>query len=118
MEKMKVLCVESNPDNLRVLKCMLEEQGYTVIPAVTGKQALDLIAERSMDGVLLEYDLSDASGTTVRSHMKRMRPEVPVLLFAGVGNHTPILIRFLDAYLRDAGFSDDVPDSLPAEGRH
>lgn len=110
MEKIKVLCVESNADNLRVLKCMLEKQGYTVIPAVTGKQALGLIAEQSIDGVLLEYDLSDASGMTVRSQMKRLKPEVPVLLFAGVGHHTPMLIRFFDAYLWDASFAEDIPD--------
>jgi CheY-like chemotaxis protein len=112
MEKIRVLCVESNPDNLRALKYMLEKHGYTVIPAVTGGQALDLIAEQPIDGVLLEYDLSDASGTTVRSQMKQMKPGVPVLLFAGVGEQTPILIRCFDAYLRDAGFSDDVPESL------
>jgi DNA-binding NtrC family response regulator len=112
MAKMKVLCVESNPDHLRILKCMLEEQGYAVIPAVTGEQALDVIAEQPIDVVLLEYDLSDPSGTKVRSQMKSMRPEVPVLLFAGVGHHTPMLIRFFDAYLRDAGYSDNAPDSL------
>ena len=112
MAKIKVLCVESNTENLSVLKCLLEKQGYTVIPAVTGKQALDLIAEQPIDGVLLEYELSDASGTTVRSQIKRTKPDVPVLLFAGVGEQTPILIRFFDAYLRDAGFSDDVLDSL------
>ena len=112
MEKMKVLCVESNLDNLRVLKRMLEEQGYTVIPAVTGQQALDLIAEQPIAGVLLEYDLSDASATTVRSQIKHTKPEVPGLLFAAVGNQTPVLIRFLDAYLRDANFSEDAADSL------
>jgi DNA-binding response OmpR family regulator len=112
MKKMKVLCVESNLDSLRVLKRMLEEQGYTVIPAVTGEQALGLIAEQSIDGVLLEYDLPDASGTAVRSQMKCTKPEVPVLLFAGVGHQTPMLIRFFDTYLRDDSSSEDVPGRL------
>jgi hypothetical protein len=57
-------------------------------------------------------DLPDASGATVRAEMKGMKPEVPVLLFSGVGEQTPILIRFFDAYLRDARFRDDVPDTL------
>lgn len=112
MDAMKVLCVEDHPGYLRVLKHMLKEAGYDVIPAVTGEQALGLIAEQSIDGVLLEHDLPDASGTTVRAEMKRIKPEVPVLLFSGVGEQTPILIRFFDAYLRDARFRDDVPDTL------
>jgi len=111
MDAMKVLCVENRPDYLRVLKQMLNEAGYEVVPAVTGEQALDLIADQSIDGVLLEYDLPDAGGATVRAEMKRIKPEVPVLLFSGVGEQTPILIRFFDAYLRDARFSDDVPDT-------
>jgi len=38
--------------------------------------------------------------------MKRIKPEVPVLLFAGVGNQTQFLLRFFDAHLRDA----DTPE--------
>ena len=32
--------------------------------------------------------------------MKRIKPEIPVLLFSGIGPQTPILLRFFDAYLR------------------
>jgi hypothetical protein len=52
--------------------------------------------------VLLEYDLPDATGSAVRAEMKRIKPEVPVLLFAGVGSQTPFLLRFFDSYLRNA----------------
>jgi hypothetical protein len=50
----------------------------------------------------LEYDLPDASGSAVRAEMKRIKPEVPVLLFAGVGTQTPFLLRFFDSYLCNA----------------
>lgn len=112
MEKAKLLCIESNPDNLRVLKCMLEAQGLLVIPAATEEQALNLIAEQSIDGVLLEYELLDACSMTLHWKMKRIKPRLPILLFAGIGDHTPMLIRFFDEYLRDARLSDDVPGNL------
>ena len=112
MEKPKVLCIESDPDNLKVLKCLLETQGFLVIPAATGEQALDLIAGQPIDGVLLEYELLDACSMTLHWKMKRIKPEVPILLFAGVGDHTPMLIRFFDGYLRDSSLSDDVPRNL------
>jgi len=38
--------------------------------------------------------------------MKRMKPEVPVLLFAGIGSQTPFLLRFFDSFIRNA----DKPD--------
>jgi DNA-binding response OmpR family regulator len=83
------------------LKYMLERAGYEVTPATTGDQALHLLATMHVDGVLLEYHLPDATCSAVRAEMKRMKPNVPVLLFAGIGGQTPFLLRFLDAYLRN-----------------
>jgi CheY-like chemotaxis protein len=81
---------------------MLEGIGYEVLPASNGGQAIDLLAKQAIDGILLEYNLPDAAGTTVRTKLKAIRPDVPVLLFSGVGNQTPLMLRFFDAYLRDA----------------
>ncbi len=96
---MKVLCVEHHPAYLSTLQYMLEKSGHEVTAASSGHQAVSLFASQSFDGVLLEYDLPDATGTAVRGDMKRMKPEVPILLFAGVGSQTPMLLRFFDAYI-------------------
>jgi DNA-binding response OmpR family regulator len=101
MSDTKVLCVENQPEYVDALKYMLETAGYEVTIATTGQQALRLLASREVDGVLLEYDLPDATGTAVRAEMKRIKPDVPVLLFAGLGSQTPFLLRFFDSYLRN-----------------
>jgi CheY-like chemotaxis protein len=88
MSDMTILCVEHHPEYMGTLKYMLESAGYQVMPATTGTQALRLLTNREFDGVLLDYDLPDATGTSVRAEMKRIRPEVPVLLFSGVGSQT------------------------------
>jgi CheY-like chemotaxis protein len=100
MNGMKILCVEDQPDNLEVLTFMLEGIGYEVMPATNGDQAVDMFSKESIDGVLLEYNLPDASGVDVREQLKAMRPDIPVLLFTGVGDQTPFMLRFFDAYLR------------------
>ena len=89
----------------------METAGYEVTPASTGDQALRLLTTLPVDGVLLEYDLPDATGMAVRAEMKRIKPDTPVLLFTGVGSQTQFLLRFLDSYLRNserplAGFKD------------
>jgi DNA-binding NtrC family response regulator len=96
----KVLCVENRAEYLEVLRYMLESAGYDVVSATTGSEAVSMLSEHVIEGVLLEYDLPDASGATIRAEMKRLRPEIPVLLFSGVGSQTPFLIRFFDSYLR------------------
>jgi hypothetical protein len=58
--------------------------------------------------------LPDGDGFSVRHQIKRLQPDIPVLLFAGVGRQTPMLIRFFDAYLRNPGYSEpfaDMPDA-------
>jgi CheY-like chemotaxis protein len=107
MSGMKILCVENQPEEMAVLTYMLEGIGYEVMPATNGGQAIDLFSKQVIDGVLLEYDLPDTSGATVRAQLKAMRPDVPVLLFAGVGSQTPFMLRFFDAYLRNGLDSND-----------
>lgn len=102
MNNARVLCVENHIEHLEALRYMLEAAGYEVVAATTGSQGLSMLMKQPIDGVLLEYDLPDATGTTVRAEMKRIKPEVPVLLFAGVGSQTPFLLRFFDSYLRNA----------------
>jgi len=99
---------------MATLTCMLEGIGYEVLPARNRGQAIDVLAHRTIDGVLLEYNLPDAAGTTLRAQLKAMRPDVPVLLFDGVSNQTAIMLRFFDAYLRNMERVGDELEDLEA----
>jgi len=66
-------------------------------------------------GVLLDYDLPDATGVAVRAEMKRLRPDVPVLLFNGIGSQTPFLLRFFDAYIRHVEQPEAVFEDLDTQ---
>jgi DNA-binding response OmpR family regulator len=112
VDDITVLCVENHPEYMEALTYMLESAGYEVMPARTGGQALDLMRGHSVLGVLLEYDLPDATGTAIRAEMKRIKPEVPVLLFNGVGSQTPFLLRFFDSYLRNFERPEGVFEEL------
>jgi DNA-binding response OmpR family regulator len=112
MSNIRVLCVENHPEYMGALKYMLEAAGYEVTAATTGDQGLHLLTTLPVDGVLLEYDLPDATGSAVRAEMKRIKPDVPVLLFAGIGSQTPFLLRFFDSYLRNSERPEDVFEDL------
>ena len=103
MNNIRVLCVESHIDQLDALKYMLEAAGYEVVAASIGSQAIATALHEHGEGVMLEYDLPDATGSAVREEMKRIKPEIPVLLFAEVGSQTPFLLRLFDLYLREDG---------------
>ena len=82
MSGMKILCVEDQPEDLAILTAALEGIGYEVMPASNGGQAIDLFAKQAVDGVLLEDNMPGATGTTLRTKLKEIHPDIPVLLFA------------------------------------
>jgi DNA-binding response OmpR family regulator len=97
---MRVLCVENTSASLNKLQHVLHEAGYEVITASSGQEAISVFIDQPVDGVLLECDLPDENGVAVRDEMKQIKPEVAVLLLAGIGPRTRMLLRFFDAYLR------------------
>ncbi len=101
MSGMKILCVEDQPEYLAILTAALEGIGYEVMPARNGGQAIDLFTKQAIDGVLVEDNLPGATGTTLRTKLKAIHPDIPVLLFTGITRQTPFMLRFFDSYLRN-----------------
>jgi DNA-binding response OmpR family regulator len=101
MNTMKVLCVEHSQPCMQTLCWMLEGAGYEVLPASNAEEAMSLFNAQSVQGVLVEYDLPDKNGMSVREELQRINPDVPVLLFSGLGPQTPMLLRFFNACVRE-----------------
>ncbi len=101
MSVIRVLCVENHPGYMGALKSMLGKSGYAVTSATTGEQALRLLTTRHVDGVSSSNTNSPAgSGSALRTEMKQIKPDVPILMFAGIDSQKPFLLRFLEAHLR------------------
>lgn len=60
-----VLVVDDNPQNVKLLADLLTVRGYDVVRAMSGEQALRLIAERPPDLVLLDVIMPGLSGYDV-----------------------------------------------------
>jgi two-component system response regulator MprA len=109
----RVLCVAYRPDWLELLRGMLDRAGYEVVCATSGYEALDAFKSQEFGGVLLDYSLPDSDSLAIRAEMKHVKPQIPVLLFAGMGKSTSMLLRFFDAYMHHP----DSPESVLARMR-
>jgi CheY-like chemotaxis protein len=78
----KILCIDDEVVGLRVRKLMLESEGFEVTIAVDGKSALELCAQLSFDLVLLDYSMPGMNGGEVALAMRRLRPEIPIILLS------------------------------------
>ena len=80
------ILVVDDEKNLRDVLCgTLEADGHAVVQAATGKEALDTFQRGSSDLVLLDLILPDSNDLQVLRRMKRLSPDVPVLIMTGYG---------------------------------
>ena len=79
-----ILCIEDQPAALEVRTALLERAGYKVIPASDGNEGLSLFRSNPIDLVVVDYFLPGLTGTQIAAPMKRLRPDVPIVLVSGI----------------------------------
>lgn len=79
-----LLVVDDNPQNREVLSRRLERQGYRVVTAEGGREALSLLRSRSFDLLLLDVLMPEVDGLQVLRELKAdpFLNELPVLVLS------------------------------------
>ncbi len=76
----KILLVEDEETNMEFLKIILKPTQAELIPAYSGKEVVKLYDTlASLDLVLLDIRLPDASGIDLAGEIKKMHPDLPVI---------------------------------------
>ena len=79
----------------RAAKMTLERYGYSVVLAENGERALELLRESPLafDVVLLDLNMPVLSGEDTLREMRKIRPNLPVILSSGF-NEVEAIRRF------------------------
>ena len=96
--KHTILCIDDDEAILRYEKVMLEEAGYAVLAAASAQQGLRLATMCKCDAVLLDYEMPGMNGHEVASEIKRIRPELIIILLSGSDIPTQAL-ALVDAFV-------------------
>jgi adenylate cyclase len=96
-ESPRILIVDDTPQNIRLLDAVLSPRGYTVIPATSGMEALNAVAEAPPDLVLLDIQMPVMDGYEV---CRRLRDDpvsraLPVVMITAAGDQEKL--RALEA---------------------
>jgi DNA-binding response OmpR family regulator len=78
----KVLVVEPDSLTRREIKLVCEQDGYQVVEADAGSEALRQIETSRPNVVLLEVTLPDAAGFDVCRELRKVDPGVPVIMMS------------------------------------
>jgi CheY-like chemotaxis protein len=79
-------------------KALLERSGYTVLTAASAQQGLRLVTMCKCDVVLLDYEMHERNGSEVAVQIKRVRPDLAVILLSGSDVPTQAL-ALVDAFV-------------------
>lgn len=94
-----LLCVDDNQVALSGWALYLQMRGYTVLSASSADEGLQLFATQPISAVILDYAMPEQSGQSVAALMKRVKPDVPILLFTGVSELPADIATSIDAFL-------------------
>ena len=75
-----ILCVDDNEQDLSILKFMLSTNGYRVVSASNGADAIDLFADLTVDLVLSDYAMPQMNGDQLVNRLKQIASHVPMIL--------------------------------------
>ena len=100
----RILIVEDNELNMKLLNDVLEAYGYEIIKTDSGLAALDLARQHRPDLILIDIQLPDISGLDAVRQLKqdaqtKTIPVIAVTAFAMAGDERRALDSGCDGYI-------------------
>lgn len=85
---MKILVVDDNPENVELVRDILEVGGYLVLVARTGEEALTIAPEDQPDLVLLDVNMPGLNGFEVCAQLKQgdLTRNIPVIMLTALAD--------------------------------
>ena len=78
----KILVIEDNPMVVKSLEFKLKKDGYEVIIAEDGRDAMKKLEDDSFDLILTDLMLPFISGTQLIEYIKEKTPDIPIIVLS------------------------------------
>ena len=100
----KILIVEDNPQNMKLLLMTLRPHGYVLLEATDGEEALDIAVRNKPDLIIMDIQLPKVSGLEVTRMLRQMPtfnhvPIIAITAYAMKGDKEKFIESGCDAYL-------------------
>jgi len=117
MSEYRILVVEDNERNLKLVRDVLQFAGYDVVEARSGEQGVALAKECSPDLVLMDIQLPHMDGAEALHRLRegpetRTIPVVALTAFAMREDHEEALRAGFDGYLEKPISVRDLPEQV------
>ena len=77
-----ILAIYDDMTTLCVVRNLLHADGYDVICVSSGREAMDVLADRKVDGVLTDYYIQGFDGDSIVACIYRSNLNIPTVVYA------------------------------------
>ena len=114
---LKVLVCDDEKNIVRLIQVNLERQGYTVVTAFDGREALQMVAQEHPDLIMLDVMMPHVDGIEVLRTIRRnpITAKIPVIMLtvqAQEGDDSKGLAAGADMYMTKPFNPDDLQQFL------
>ena len=99
LPKAALLCIDDDQAVLECEKAFLENFGYTVVTASSGRDGLELARLHSFDAVIVDYCMPEMNGQEFAIAMRRIRPLAPIVMVSGTVDVPEQALKVVDAFV-------------------
>jgi CheY-like chemotaxis protein len=103
-----LLCIHRDPAQLS----MLQEYGYEVLTATNGHEGLRLFMSEPVDAIVLDYQLGLLDGGVVAAEIKRVKPELPIVMLAEYMDIPVATLDSVDAIVAKSDLARSLLDTV------
>lgn len=99
----RVLVVEDNPNNMKLINLVLKKHGYETIGAVTGEEGVEKAGTENPDMILMDIMLPDIDGLETTRRIRKIEsmqkiPIIAITSYAMAGDREKILEAGCNGY--------------------
>ena len=106
-----ILCIDDDDLALRVRKLLLSSAGYDVLTASSGEAGLEILKQHPVNLFIADHFLSAKTGTETAREMRKLKPQVPILIVSGA-DEAPGGLEFVDGFLPKAEAPNVLLDTI------
>ena len=115
--KERILIVEDNPQNMRLLEMVLRARNYALLKATDGEEALDVAMRERPDLIIMDIQLPKLNGLEVTRKLRetpelRHTPIIGVTAYAMKGDRERVIESGCDAYLSKPINTRELPEVI------
>jgi len=113
----RILIVEDNPENMRMLEMVLRAKNYTLLKATDGEEALDIAMRERPDLIIMDIQLPKMNGLEVTRKLREtpafsQTPIIAITAYAMKGDKERVIESGCDAYLSKPINTRELPEMI------